>query len=244
VVFDLDRTLFNPDPRIGRILHEIGTRLNLPTLQNLSRDQISALASGDRTVIGIEDRALLERIFGSYSAGTMRTAEFGRLFYYQASYLAYDEVIPGAPEFVSRITKLLDAEPIYLSGRLGPYFEKETRAQLARFNFPGFGKDASRPCHLLLKPESQGLPNDEFKISEVMAFIQEGKILAVFDDSSRNIRAFREALPESVPVVRISRGDSKSETEKTIRIRDYSSDPDLIEKIIEQARTCSTLPKP
>ena len=244
MVFDLDRTLFNPDPRIGKILHDIGTRLNLPALQNLSRDQISALAAGDRTAIGIEDRALLERIFGSYSAGTMKTAEFGRLFYYQASYLSYDEIIPGAPDFVSRITTFLDAEPIYLSGRLGPYFEKETRAQLARFDFPGFGKNASRPCHLLLKPETNGLQNDEFKINEIMAFIRDGRILAVFDDSSRNLRAFREALPESVPVVRISRGDSKSESEKTIRIRDYSSDPDLIEKIIEQARACSMLPKP
>ena len=245
VVFDLDRTLFNPNPRIARILHEIGVEKKFPTLLNLTPEQVEKLVSGDRSLLGLNARQL-EELFGSYSKGTNRTSLFGKKFYFDARYLQYDELIPGAPEFVDRISRLLDADVLYLSGRLDGPFRSKTLEQLARHDFTGFGKRADRAdrTQLILKPETGSPKNDEFKIEELKARIGEGRIIAVFDDSGRNLLKFKEWLPESVPIIRIAATSSKSSSslpEGTIRIKDYRSSPELIEEILKRAKACSLL---
>jgi hypothetical protein len=245
LVFDLDRTLFNPNPRIARILHDIGTERKIPSLLHLSPAQIEKLVSGDRSHLGLSGPEL-EDLFGSYTQGTNRTSLFGKKFYFDAHYLQYDELIPGAPEFVERISRLLDADVIYLSGRLDGYFRAKTLEQLARFDFTGFGKHSDRAgrVHLMLKPESGSLKNDEFKIEELKGWIGDGRVIAVFDDSSRNLLKFKEWLPDSVPIIRIAAHSAKSSEsipEGTIRIKDYTSSPELIEEILKRAKACSLL---
>ena len=245
VVFDLDRTLFNPNPRIARILHDIGVERHLPTLLHLTPAQIEKLVSGDRSHLGLS-APQLDALFGSYTQGTQRSSLFGKKFYFDSSYLQYDEVIPGAPAFVARIARLLDADVLYLSGRLEGPFRAKTLEQLRLHDFVGFGKHTDRPerAHLILKPESGSLKNDEFKIEELKNWIGEGRVVAVFDDSSRNLLKFKEWLPESVPIIRIAAASAKSaETlpEGTIRIKDYESAPELIEEILKRAKACSVL---
>ncbi|NDG84169.1 MAG: hypothetical protein EBX52_03915 [Proteobacteria bacterium] len=246
VVFDLDRTLFDPNPRIARILHDIGSEKNLPSLLRATPAQVEALVAGDRSVLGLPE-ATLREVFGTYADGSNRSSPFGKKFYFDSSYLVHDGVIPGGAEFVERISRLLDAEVIYLSGRLDAYFRAGTLAQLSRHDFPGFGNrsEPAHRTHLLLKKESaEKLQNDEFKIEELKRMIGDGRVVAVFDDSGRNLAKFKEWLPTGVPIVRIAHSSTKPSevtTDGTIRIRDYTSDPALIGEILKRAKACSIL---
>jgi|GEM_PF-6226083 len=246
VVFDLDRTLFDPDPRIARILHDIGVEKNLPSLSSVTPAQVEAWVAGDRTALGLPEETL-RGIFGSYLDGSNRTSSFGRKFYYDASYLVHDGVIEGGALLVDRISRLLDADVVYLSGRLDAFFRAGTLAQLARHDFPGFGKRADRAgrTHLLLKTGStEKLQNDEFKIEELKRITGDGRVVAVFDDSSRNLARFKDWLPAGVPIVRITRSTTLNPgitADGILRIRDYCSDPSLIEEILRLAKACSTL---
>ena len=236
VIFDLDRTLFNPNPRIKQILHDLGKTLSIPELTTLSSDQIENLASGDRSALGITSPEMLQRLFGNYRDGSHRTSEWGRLFYFDSSYLIHDSVIPGGPEFVQSLKLETHAKIIYLSGRIKERFEKATWEQLKRAGFPG-----SAEAELILKPAHTALSNDEFKIQALHSRLQGKTILAIFDDSSRNLLTFKKIVAPSTPLIRLVRNQTHESLNagRILQILDYERDASLLAKIFNLRNDCN-----
>lgn len=257
VVFDLDRTLFNPNPRIAKILDDIGAQLDLPTLRGLKPEAVSRLVGGDRSVLGTSDPALLQKIFGNHRDGSHRTSEFGKRFYFDSSYLVHDEMIPGASEFVRRVQQESGARIVYLSGRIREHFEEATWKQLEDHGFPG-REDAT----LILKPMGEGatpaetrgtyLTNDEFKIRALRDWMAEqaserspsgrqepGRVIAVFDDSSRNLARFAAELDPGTVLVRVTPSLLSVPAEGRIqRISGYLDQLVLLEQLVAASTDC------
>jgi len=226
VVFDLDRTLFSPERRIARILQDLG----------VEPDQARRLLSKDRSALGAKDLAAFRRLFGDYSNGSHKSSPFGRLFYYDSSYLVHDAVMPGAPEFVRWLTQNHHIKIIYLSGRIQERFQDATWVQLQTAGFPG-----KFEAELILEPEFSGLTHDDFKLGVLKSRLQERSILAIFDDSSRNLLAFKKALYPETQLFRPVRDKSKTPLEPNpiIEILDYEKDFPLLENFFGAGRDCS-----
>jgi hypothetical protein len=234
VVFDLDRTLIQPNPRIAGILANIGRELSIPSLVGLSPEAITRLVSGDRSALGINDPLLLQRIFGNYRDGSHRTSEFGRRFYFDSSYLELDEAIPGASDFVNRIDRESDARILYLSGRIQEYFEEATWKQLEHFGFPGRDR-----ATLILKPLRETLGNDEYKVRALGEL--KGSTIAIFDDSSRNLGRFAENLIPRPLLVRVSTSALPQHGDAAIRrINHYLDQTALLDQILTLSKGCGS----
>lgn len=200
VVFDLDHTLINTNPRILAILHEIGLEQNLPQLLSLTLQDIELLRLGRVSLH-------LESVFGSRANGSLRQSEFGRRFYFESSYLKFDSVMPGGPQFVTNLMQALDVDVVYLTGRLDEYFRSVTEEQLAYYAYPGFGAAAalSSRVSLILKSRDDERDNEVFKDSVLQELEQSGRlVVAVFDDSKRNINHLRETLHPSTVLTRLT----------------------------------------
>jgi hypothetical protein len=257
VVFDLDRTLFNPNPRIARILGDIGRDFQIPGLTTLKTDDISALVGGDRSVLGIRDAAVLQWLFGSYREGSNRTSEFGKRFYFDSSYLVHDDMIPGASEFVRRIQQETGARILYLSARIREHFEEDTWKQLEHHGFPG-----RKAATLILKPLGEGetpaetrgkpLTNDEFKVRALRGLLDRAaagdrgpdRVLAIFDDSSRNLARFAAELDPRTLLVRVSSNSSAATEGRIRRVSNYLEPGTLLEQVVAVATDCESFLRP
>jgi hypothetical protein len=225
VVFDLDRTLFDPEPRIARILKDLGAH----------PDQVQRFLSQDRSALGAEDSCAFRQLFGDYADGSHKTSPFGRVFYYDSSYLVHDAVMPGAPEFVRWLTQNHHIKIIYLSGRIQERFQDATWDQLQNAGFPG-----KFEAELILEPELSGLTHDDFKLGVLKSRLQERSILAIFDDSSRNLLAFKQALNPEIQLFRPVRAKSQTHLKPNsiIEILDYQKDFPLLETFFGSGLGC------
>ena len=195
VVFDLDHTLTNPNPRILAILHEIGLKRGLPQLQSLALEDIERSQRGHL-------RVSMETLLG----GNRRDSDFAR-FYQDPSYLIYDSPKTGGAAFVRRILSEMDVDILYLTGRL-ERFREATQRQLAYFNYPGFGEindPLKSRVHLFLKPETGLVSVAQFKLSVLQGFERSGMpVLGVFEDSKTNLNHLRAHLHPSTIMIHVT----------------------------------------
>ncbi len=160
----------------------------------------------DRTLFNIDGRvAAIMQAVGITSITTAdarsRTSAFGRLFYYDASYLIHDTAFVGAPEFVETLSKTIGVSILYLSGRLKNDFQQATVEQLSRHGFPS--------GLLVLKPQDSidplsAVSTHVFKSRILQDLRETNPIVAIFDDSKRNVQEFRSVLDVETLIVYIS----------------------------------------
>lgn len=188
----------------------------------------------DRTLFDISGR--VNRILSDIGATTItreeatsKSSPFGQRFYFEPAYLIHDTPIPGAQAFVARIAQELGADVVYLTARYQPVFESETREQLRRHGFP--------EGRLIMKP-SIFERTPAYKVRSLLNLPDDGRAVAVFDDSKSNVRAFVDALPATTAIVQpvASLDGAAPAPAGVFRIVDYTGD---MEAIIEKARRCA-----
>ena len=213
IIFDLDHTLVDTNYRIAAILRDLGRELDLPQLLDLQHHQIESLKERDFAALKGLDSKFVESLIGDHKDGTFQTSLFGKRFCFDASYLPHDGLIPGGPEFVERLALALDADIVYLTGRPRAQFQEGTMTQLAYFNYPGFGRRAHyrQRTDLFLRPVGFSGSVDDFKMGVISELVKKGPIVAIYDDSTRNVNRFRRELPPETVIVRLNHNVSDTE---------------------------------
>jgi hypothetical protein len=190
-VFDLDSTLFSTAPRNLAILrefvtHHCGEHPHLSDIaERIGLDDMGWNVHQDLRRFGVEDAALLERLQAFW---------FERFF--TDDYLAHDEPVPGAPEFVLRC-HARGALIYYLTGRHVGGMEVGTVRSLGRKGFP-FWRGR---CVLHLKPSFE-MEDGAFKddaLHDIRSY--KGEVVATFENEPRNANMFLREFPGAVNVL-------------------------------------------
>jgi hypothetical protein len=190
-VFDLDSTLFSTAPRNLAILREFVSRHSSehPHLSDIAEriglDDMGWNVHMDLRRFGVEDTVLLTRLQAFW---------FERFF--NDEYLAHDEPVPGAPEFVLAC-HARGALIYYLTGRHVGGMEVGTVRSLVKKGFP-FWRGR---CVLHLKPSFE-MEDSAFK-DDALADIRSyrGEVVATFENEPRNANMFLRAFPQAVHVL-------------------------------------------
>jgi hypothetical protein len=190
-VFDLDSTLFSTAPRNLAILREFVThhRDEHPHLLDIAKriglDDMGWNVHQDLRRFGVDDTVLLERLQAFW---------FERFF--TDDYLAHDEPVPGATQFVLDC-HARGALVYYLTGRHVGGMEVGTVRSLVQKGFP-FWRGR---CVLHLKP-SFDVPDGEFKrgaLDDIRSY--QGQVVATFENEPANANLFLRSFPDAVHVL-------------------------------------------
>ena len=192
-VVDLDHTVFHTNFRIQKILSDLGKKHKILELEHVTLAEIIEFRS-------IREAAPLAQFIERVQP------TFKDAFYRESSYLDFEAPMLGAQSFLSELVDVYGFDLVYLTGRGSEAFFDATKVELARANYPGFGARADLHEHvrLILKPESFSGTTAEFKVEQLKSIESElSPIVAIFDDSSRNLTAFYLNYGSRVVLVRI-----------------------------------------
>jgi hypothetical protein len=190
-VFDLDSTLFTTAPRNLAILREF-VRAHSdehPHLSDIAEriglDDMGWNVYQDLRRFGVEDTAILDRL-----------KEFWFERFFTDDYLAHDEPVPGALEYVLAC-HARGALIYYLTGRHVGGMEVGTVRSLSKKGFP-FWRGR---CVLHLKPSFE-MEDGAFK-DDALADIRsyQGDVVATFENEPKNANMFLRAFPRALHVL-------------------------------------------
>lgn len=209
IIYDLDDTLFDTAFRSLYVLHRIGMELGIEELQRLEYTQVSFYCDETLQNVGLNDPVLIEDICGHYDSdpknNTLKKSKWGQIFFGDSSSIHYDRPLPGAKEFVERTMNETGATIIYLTARFEQTQGKGTKRQLEFYGFPGFRRNTSDCANLIMRPTVTMYPDSQFKEVVLKDLLQNGVVIAAFDDLVSNANMFRRVLPSKVPVIRPNR---------------------------------------
>ena len=189
-VFDLDSTLFDVSPRLQQILHDFADR---PEIQDRFPESIALLrtARTERSDWGI--RQALQRAGLQTHSEEFHQAvkDFWIESFFTNHYLQYDQVYPGAAEFVTQ-AQASGCEIIYLSGRDHEGMWDGTLQALTQHGFP---VNAPRE-QIVLKP-IKGSDDALFKRDWFLKLPEnEYARIWFFENEPVNVLAIQEHLPQ------------------------------------------------
>jgi hypothetical protein len=210
VIYDLDSTLLSTQERNHAILVEFGAAAETPpafgpVLARLRPEDMGWNVVDDLRRHGFGDEPTLARL---------RRFWLDRFF--RDDYLAHDQPIPGAVEFV-RASRDAGAIVCYLTGRDEPNMGRGTRDSLRAHGFPmGDG------TLLRLKPrfEDEDLA---FKVQAIEEIAALGEVAAAFENEPANANFFADRFPgaEVVFVETVHSPDPPPLRERIVRIKDF-----------------------
>lgn len=190
-VFDLDSTLFTTAPRNLAILREFvnanrGLHPHLSDVaERIGLDDMGWNVHQDLRRFGVDDALLLGRL-----------EAFWRERFFHDDYLAHDEPVRGAVEFVLAC-HARGALVYYLTGRHVGGMEVGTVRSLTSKGFP-FWRGR---CVLHLKP-SFDVEDGAFKdgaLHDIRSY--QGEVIATFENEPRNANMFLRAFPGALNVL-------------------------------------------
>jgi phosphoglycolate phosphatase-like HAD superfamily hydrolase len=185
-IFDLDSTLLDNRPRQATIVREFGAHVGEAAFERVQAEDFEGwdLSAAARNAGVPSD--VVER----HAADLRR---FWRERFFTSAYCRFDVAVPGAPEFVSEVSKL--GRVIYLTGR-PPEMRPGTEESLVRLGFPkpGVGRTT-----LLLKPDPD-MHDDVWKVAAVELANGLGPVVAAFDNEPTHINGYRLAWPSALCV--------------------------------------------
>lgn len=195
LLLDLDSTLYEVGPRSLQILKEWMNATESRDYPKI-RDRIAEMKRSELgySLLDTFTHLGLSVMDTEVEAALKSAMKFWGNRFFTDEYLAYDEVYPGAPEFV-RTAYDLGAEIIYLTGRDEPGMGKGTRDRLLKDHFP-FEKERT---HLVLKKAFE-LDDLEHK-AEATDFVKTvGSLVASFENEPPNLISFSEIFPDAMHV--------------------------------------------
>lgn len=150
----------------------------------------------DRTVMDPTPRiAAIERDVGTPGPRAYYsdpTKPHGSRFLLDPRYLAFDTVVPGAPDAIAQVQKALNADILYLSGRFREPMWQATVEQLRKNDFPGYGRRSHLRAHvsLQLRERSDLRSVTDYKLARLARIAPPWRVAAIFEDSGKNLQAF------------------------------------------------------
>ena len=194
VVFDLDSTILDNQPR------------NLRIVQEFARDFGDRFWGLEELVFGLVASDMLYDVRDSVKAkGYDDPAALGALFtfwyerFFTDEYVREDVAAPGAPEYVQACWRR-GAHIYYLTARHVGGMEKGTAESLTRLGFPMY---APR-CTLHMKPRFK-MTDSEFKDDALQGVrSQLGWVIATFENEPGHANLLLEAFPRSMGFLRLS----------------------------------------
>ena len=190
VVFDLDATVYDNRPRTLEILMQYREEVLeaepdvADALAALTLDHLQYLLSDTLRGVGITRADLVSDI-----------TRYWRDRFFTDDYLAHDEPMDGAPEYV-RSCHEAGAIIVYLTGRDLPGMLLGTVASLRDCAFP----IGIAGVELLLKPDAN-LPDEAFKRGALPTLTRLGDIVAFFDNEPANCNLAKALYPDSTVVL-------------------------------------------
>jgi len=185
VIFDLDSTLFSTRHRSYQILLEAG-RLHpalAEAVAKLRPDELGWWFHEDVREAGVADENLLDQLLA-----------FWQERFFTNEYLAYDQPMPGAVDYVRRVFDA-GATICYLTGRDYPNMKEGTVAGLLRHQFP---YEDTRVA--LIMKEKFETPDEEHKRNAVECIRGLGEVVAAFDNEPELVNLMADSFPEAVIV--------------------------------------------
>ena len=198
VLFDLDSTLFEVQPRTEVILREWLQSTEAGRWPSL-RERLGRVESHHLgyslldtwQALGVDPEENLE-VKEAWQAARKHWARY----FFSNEYLIHDRPYPGSAAFVRRLRDA-GAGIAYLTGREEESMAEGTRLQLVREGFP-WAPPATR---LLMKP--RGGPADaEYKREAARRFVrsQGACVIASFENEPPNTAVLQEEFPEAMHV--------------------------------------------
>lgn len=187
IIFDLDETLINSQPRTLRILTEFVSdermaRLfpkEMRRLKHLRLKDIRYYVSDTLADLGIRNESLLKELEAYWAPR-----------YFSSEYCTLDSPVSGAAAYV-RAVHAAGATVVYLTGRDRPRMERGTLDNLDANGFP-----LDENTRLIMKP-TKDLEDTVFKRSAFETIRTYGTIIGGFDNEPANVNALRDAFPDS-----------------------------------------------
>ena len=196
VIFDLDSTLYEVQPRTFAIIQEWLAARDSAAVVPKVRSKVAGLTC-DQLRYSIND-ALQAAGLDNDDAATRAAADSLKQFwsqrFFRSDYLHFDRPYAGAMPYA---TKLYDmgCQIIYLTGRDEPQMGDGTRAMLTRDGFTLNGKRAK----LMLKPNFE-MDDQAFKRVAVETISAMGPVVASFENEPLNFVTLQKLLPNTVHV--------------------------------------------
>jgi len=193
VVFDLDSTIFNVQPRTLRIAKEFAQTSQAQEISVEFCNWFLALKSFQLSYT-IRD-TVMENNFPIHKP---RAEEFMKSLYrywrdrfFSDAYLYMDHPAAGAQEYAHAVVDA-GAIAVYLTGRDYPGMERGTRSMLAHWGFPV----SERNTRLVMKPNF-GMDDAEFKDEALRELRTQGEVVALFDNEPANFYVFEKNFPSA-----------------------------------------------
>ena len=195
VIFDLDSTLYDVEPRTHQIL-----------LEWVANDESAAFPEARAAIAEIDSHScgysLQDTWIGlglsledpKHLSSCKHAKRFWAERFFGNEYLRYDRPYVGALDFVKAV---YDAgiQVAYLTGRDEPGMFRGTRDKLLADGFP---IEVPRTS-LTMKPDSK-IPDDEYKIAAAREIARQGSLIASFENEPKNLAALRDLFPEAMHV--------------------------------------------
>jgi len=196
VVFDLDSTLYEVQPRTFQIIQEYltsGAAAELPGavyegLQSLKMGDLAYSMRDAFTNIG------LDTDLADVQTGLKKLGDFWWARFFKDDYIQYDVAYPGAQAYVSKVFDL-GATLVYLTGRDFPNMGAGTLAAMKRDGFP-VENERIIP---MLKPEAS-MDDKKFKEEAITKIASLGTLVASFENEPANLVAMQKRLPNALHV--------------------------------------------
>jgi hypothetical protein len=246
IIFDLDRTIFDPTPRIFKIVQTVVKDLDLDSLKNFSENDLKLYLKKDFSSFTPEQQKDLELIFGNNALNNQkRDSFFDHYFFRDSRFLIFDEPYSNIRNFLELILneKKNDVKVIFLSGRIDELFLKNTIIQIA--NLLGYSRLEKlmneNKVEFKLKPLNDLRPTHLFKVEYIQTILRENPlniVKAIFDDSSSNIDAFDTSLDSLIKIYKVKiNSDIKarplSNSERVTLLTSYENYSEIFRKIIQ-----------
>lgn len=196
VVFDLDSTLYEVQPRTFQIVQEflndpVSFEVDSQVSNALKYLQVGQLEYSIRDAfrnLGLDTNA------AHVQAGLDTLGDFWWKRFFQNEYMRYDVAYPGTQAYVNRLFKL-GATLVYLTGRDFPNMGDGTIATMKRDGFP-VEHERIVP---MLKPDAS-MDDKKFKEEAIQKIASLGTLVASFENEPANLVAMQEKLPDAIHV--------------------------------------------
>lgn len=195
VIFDLDSTLYNVQPRTFEIIREWRESSQSKSYGMLR--EIAMQLSPDDIQYSLKDtfEAKARQLnYEIHPADTRGLRAFWTDRFFTSEYLKFDHLYPGALEAVKQIYDL-DLQVIYLTGRESLAMEIGTRNRLMSDGFP-MNEEATR---MLLRTDLEGGDLDH-KVNALRDL--EEPVLCSIENEPANLVAMKAVCPEAIHVLK------------------------------------------
>ena len=195
VLFDLDATLYQMEPRTLQIIKEWSTRPEalafpevLEKIAELREEQIGYSVKDTLLTLGFNPTEGM----GLRAHNAIKS--FWSAHFFTNEWQRWDRPYPGAAEYVSQLHRA-GAEIVYLTGRDEERMRAGTEANLVRDGFPWGG----RSVQLWMKP-TRSVADLAFKSGAVERIRTFGELIASFENEPHNLVAIQDIYPDAMHV--------------------------------------------